>query len=270
MLLFLDANADVGALRHVIRFEGAGANPPESRTTVAGPRVDVDTTPPVLLRAPLRGDGWLAANALSNDADHRRTVAVVDGQARVTQRYAIDLVQLNDKGRAFDGDPSRNESWVGYGAQVMAGVAGEVVALRTDLPDNTPLKPPSIPISLQTIGGNYVVVKMADGSHVFYGHLQPQSVKVKIGDSVGPETVLGRLGNSGQSDAPHLHLHVSDGPSPLGSNGRAFAFESFELRGHVPSLAVLEDAAGWRNPGSARNARSRELPLANAVVDFPD
>jgi hypothetical protein len=42
--------------------------------------------------------------------------------------------------------------------------------------------------------------------------------------------VLGLLGNSGNTDAPHLHFHVMDGPAPLASNGLPYEFASFEAR----------------------------------------
>jgi hypothetical protein len=49
----------------------------------------------------------------------------------------------------------------------------------------------------------------------FYAHMRPGSLKVKVGDKVVTGQVLGVLGNSGNTDAPHLHFHVMDGPSPL-------------------------------------------------------
>jgi murein DD-endopeptidase MepM/ murein hydrolase activator NlpD len=42
--------------------------------------------------------------------------------------------------------------------------------------------------------------------------------------------VLGLLGNSGQSSAPHLHFHVTEGPSLLGANGVPYAFDRVRVR----------------------------------------
>jgi len=274
-ILYLDAATSDGAseptaLSHSLRFAGTRPDAPVDRTTITTAAQPLSTRPPVVLEPPLRGAGWLAANALSNDADHRRTMVVVDGQARVAQRFAIDFVRLDEQGRAFVGDPQSNEAWVGFGAPVLAGADGVVVAAVDTLPDNTPGAPPAVPISLQTIGGNHVVVRLEDGSHVFYGHLKQGSVRVREGQSVTAGEVLGALGNSGQSDAPHLHIHVSDGPSALGADGRAFAFRRFELQGHVPSLAVLETVEGWRRGPEPRRALVEELPVDNAVIDFAD
>ena len=143
-----------------------------------------------------------------------------------------------------------------------------MVAATDDLPDNTPGELPAVPISLQTIGGNHVVVRLADGSFIFYGHLRQGSVRVREGQAVVAGDELGALGNSGQSDAPHLHIHVSDGASALGADGRAFAFSRYELAGHVPSLAVLETPEGWVHSPEPRRALTDELPVDNAVIDF--
>lgn len=57
--------------------------------------------------------------------------------------------------------------------------------------------------------GNKVEVMHWDGSLVAYGHMS--SIAVKRGQKVVPGTVVGRLGNSGHSTGPHLHLEVRPG-----------------------------------------------------------
>ena len=80
---------------------------------------------------------------------------------------------------------------------------------------------------------------------------------------------LARLRNSGQSDAPHLHVHIMDAPSPLGAEGLPLAFDTFDLDGHLSSLKVLVDGTGWR--ATERKTRRRgEMPVENAVLSFPE
>lgn len=257
-------------LRHVIRVDGADTpNGKATRTELHPDALATDRREPLIIGAPLQGAGWLAANALSNTADHRRTIAVVNGRARIAQRYAIDFVQLDAKGRAYSGDPARNENWTGYGAPVLAVADGVVESVKDDLPDNQPLREPVVEVDLETIGGNHVVLALAGGQRVFYGHLKPGSVRVRKGQKVNKGDTLAALGNSGQSDAPHLHIHVADGASALGAEGLAFEFHAFHLQGHVPSLEVLESPTGWQRPRDFQaNPRRRELPLENAVIDF--
>ena len=256
-------------LMHSIRIVTDKPDAPKARVNVQAPPLDIARGEPLIVGAPLRGARWLAANALSNDADHRRTIAVVDGQARIAQRYAIDFVKLDAHGRAFLGDPSRNDSWAGYGASVLAVADGIVEAVKDGIVDNRPLAAPAVPITLDTVAGNYVVLRLNGGQRVLYGHLKPGSILVREGKRVTRGEVLGALGNSGQSDAPHLHIHVADAPSALGAEGLAFAFHRFLLEGYVPSLEVLESPTGWKRTGREPAVRSvDELPLANAVIGF--
>ena len=254
---------------HRLRFKSDRPDAPDSRVLIDGVVERVSASAPLALGPPLRGPGWLAANALSNEADHRRTIAVVDGRARIAQRYAIDFVRLDSRGRAFHGDPARNEAWTGYGAAVLAVADGMIIEVKDGLPENTPGQPPATPIALDTIGGNHVVLDVGGGRRVFYGHLQPGSISVRPGQRVRRGQPVGKLGDSGQSDAPHLHIHVSDGVTALGAEGLAYAFDAFQVEGRVPSLDVLEKPEGWARPQAALRPAKGELPTENTVVDFP-
>lgn len=257
-------------LSHRLRFTSPAATDP-SRTTIEGPRVAVGPAQgAVVLGPPLGGGNWLAANGLSNESDHRRTLVTVDGQARIAQRYAVDFVQLDDEGRAFSGDASMNANWVGYRAPVLAVADGQVTAVRGDLPDNTPGQLPATKISLDTIGGNTVALDIGDGRHVLYGHLVPGSIRVAPGQKVHKGDVIGELGNSGQSDAPHLHLQVADAGSALAAEGLPYVFACFRDRGRVTSVdAALEAPGAWK-PVQDGAIRSKALPGANEVFSFCD
>lgn len=61
--------------------------------------------------------------------------------------------------------------------------------------------------------GQAVVVRMKDGKHVLYGHLS--RITTRKGARVKPGDELGRVGSTGNSTGPHLHLQVTrpDGKS---------------------------------------------------------
>ncbi len=258
-------------LGHRVQVVPAPGTPAdETRTLLETKPLPVSDAGALIVDAPLRGGDWLAANALSNNADHRRTIAVIDGQARIAQRYAIDFVKLDATGRAFSGDPARNRDWAGFGEPVLAVADGVVEIVKDGLPDNQPLAPPSIRIGLDTIAGNNVTLSLPGGQRVLYGHLKAGSIVVKEGQVVRQGDVLAALGNSGQSDAPHLHIHVADGASALGADGLPFAFRRTWIVGHVPSLDVLEDPDGWKHSALPdRDSRQGELPTDLTVVAFP-
>lgn len=81
-------------------------------------------------------------------------------------------------------------------------------------------------LALDEADGNFIVQDIG-GAYVLYAHMQPGSVTAKPGDKVKRGDRLGKVGNSGNSQAPHLHLHVMDGPSPLQSNGLPYVVDDF-------------------------------------------
>lgn len=67
--------------------------------------------------------------------------------------------------------------------------------------------------------GNQVTLDLGNNRYAMYAHLKPDSIKVKVGDKLKRGDQIGQMGSSGNSTAPHLHLHVTDSPYVLGSNG---------------------------------------------------
>lgn len=55
---------------------------------------------------------------------------------------------------------------------------------------------------------NYVAVRHADGTYAEYLHLQVNSARVQLGETVRTGQLLARSGNTGFSTAPHLHFVV--------------------------------------------------------------
>jgi len=113
-----------------------------------------------------------------------------------------------------------------------------------------------------------MVVDIGGGHFVLYAHLQPHTLTATVGDRVRRGAVLARLGNTGSSTAPHLHFQVMDGPSPSGSNGLPYEFDSFTSPGTVTDENAL--FAGQPTPiGPALAGRHRhQLPLNLQVVNF--
>jgi len=141
---------------------------------------------------------------------------------------------------------------------------GTVVGFKDGIPENVP---PSraVPITLETVGGNHVILDIGGGHFAFYAHLQPGKIRVKMGDRVKRGQVIGLVGNSGNSTEPHLHFHISDGNSPLGTEGLPYALTSFETQKgelKVVSAAMKVEVSG------APSRRSLEMPLQNDVIRF--
>jgi murein DD-endopeptidase MepM/ murein hydrolase activator NlpD len=84
----------------------------------------------------------------------------------------------------------------------------------------------SLPDPLHAIGGNLVVLDHGNGEFSLLGHMMQGSVRVGTGDSVEPGQVLGLVGNSGNSDAPHLHYHLMAGDTLFQTDGLPTRFKN--------------------------------------------
>ncbi len=218
---------------------------------------------PIAISAPLRGDHWLAGNGPSNTSGHRKALIPIDGHAAISQRFAIDWVRLRDDGKTFHDDEKDNKNYLAYGNDALAVADGVVTETKDGIPENIPgANSRAVPITLETVGGNHVILDIGGGHFAFYAHLQPGSLRVKLGDKVRRGQVLGLVGNSGNSTEPHLHFHIENGNSPLGAEGLPYALPSFEVVGH---------GWGWKPSDSKGPAEvhKNEIPLENEVVNFP-
>src|SRR5262249_7664582 len=171
--------------------------------------------------------------------------------------------------KPWQGASSKNENFCGYGAEVLAVANGVVSGLKDGLPENTPLSPKrAVPITLETAPGNYIILDLGNGRLALYAHLQPKSLRVKVGDSVRRGQVLGLVGNSGNASGPHLHFHIIEGNSPFAAEGLPFVFESFEVLGETTMEEIT--GSGWKPQASKPPTKHQnEIPLGNAVVRFP-
>lgn len=204
--------------------------------TLAGSPTPVELAPVEVLGAdtvpalgpPMAGAGWFVINSPEPTSRHRRSVQRIDGGRYMAQRYAVDFVRVLSESGTFVGDPKVNASYSAYGAEVLAMADGVIVAVHDGIPENVPgAEERAVPMSLETLAGNYVVLDLGGERFVTYAHLQPGSLRVAVGQRVARGEVLGLLGNSGNSTEPHLHLHVCDAPSALRCQGRPWALERF-------------------------------------------
>ena len=242
------------------------AKPLRDATPIEG-ILPLDHRPPVVIGFPFKGGDWVAGNGPSNSSGHRRTIIVVDGKARIAQRYAIDWVKLGPDGRPFHGDKAVNANWYDFGTPVIAVADATVSAAHDGVPENEPADKRAVPITLETVGGNYLILDLGGGRYAFYAHLQPGSQKVHVGDKVHRGQALALLGNTGNSDAPHLHFHVSDANATLGAEGVPYVFDTYQSLG-TGDLDKMMGAGEWK-PGQASQARRDALPAEDEVVRVP-
>ena len=137
------------------------------------------------------------------------------------QRYAIDLVILDENNYAYDGDPDKNEDYYAFGEEVLAPLEGTVVIAKDGVPDNIP----GVERNMEEALGNYVVIEHEHEEYSIISHFKENSIVVEEGDEVEAGEVLGQVGNSGNSGSPHIHYQVSDGKDFYESKSIRIEFE---------------------------------------------
>lgn len=145
------------------------------------------------------------------------------------------------------------------GVDVLAAAPGRVLRMRDDMAD----------VSVRVIGedaikgrdcGNGLVIAHADGFETQYCHMARGSLVVKPGDQVAAGQPLGRVGLSGDTEFPHLHITVRhDGAviDPFAFGEAAGACEG----GTSLWSPALAGALGYRN-GTVLNAGFTDRKIA--------
>lgn len=201
--------------------------------------VRVSDRQPVSIASPLRGPNWLDGNSCCQMTAHRMAMNPLGGTLWAAERFAIDYVQLSNDGTIYSGDRAKPEGYPYFGADIHAVADGPVVGVMEGLPEQIAGQSPT-GLPLDQYGGNHIVQDIGNGNYAFYAHLKTGSVKVKVGDQLSKGQVIASLGNTGNSDAPHLHFHIMSTPDPLRSNGLPFVIENYELTGQMASMNALD------------------------------
>jgi hypothetical protein len=232
---------------------------------VSAPEVAVNRQPALVIRPPVKGNGWLATTACCKPNVHRDERIAIDGvRIETGETFAVDWAKVKNN-RIYDGDGKTVEQYYGFGEDVLAVADGVVVSVHDGMTDQTPFDF-MVPQSKSDFGGNNVMEEIAPNVFAWYAHLRHGSLTVKVGDVVKAGAAIGKLGNTGPSEGPHLHLGLLDKPDPLSGRSVPFVFDSFALVGAIDfdaskgdRLVVLPDS---------REVRAA-YPLYGGIVNFP-
>lgn len=271
-------------LRHrLLLHHGAAADRQAHRLTTDPVRVSDE--PPLVIAPPLRGGPWYAHAGPASASHHRRLLAPRDGTLTNDTRFASDWLLLEERVRGAGDFRYAGPDWTRTsGSEVFSVADGVVVAAVDGLPDDPISRTPRADevIDWHTIGGNRITVALGDGRYASYQHLRPGSLTVQQGDTVRGGQLLGAVGNSGNSGAPHLHFDITDSEVLGKGEGLPFVFDCFDLLARaepMPGWPALLDAtdsgrAPWQPPlqppAGVDRRRTREIPLGGAVVVFPE
>lgn len=228
-LTFDSKNEIPDHIYHRLNFSVVGSEKKIERF-VDGGVVTIPKNDPISLSAPFQEGYWRFGSGPSNSSEHRRTILAVDGRKWLLQRFAFDVMKIGDDGKVVRGDLSKNKNWISYGEKLLAVADGIVRVVIDNISDNIPLSPErAVPMNRETHVGNCVILDIGNNHYALYAHMKAGSIPVRVGDKVKRGVVIGQIGNSGNSEAPHLHFSVGNTSDPYSSEGLPYVFESFDI-----------------------------------------
>ncbi|WP_261624869.1 M23 family metallopeptidase [Nesterenkonia marinintestina] len=215
-----------------------------------------------LMSCPVRGE-WTSVNTPGQRLPSHGTRALGQWCAVDVLRPSTDatppLVRWGLRGSA----PTDYES---FGEPIHAMATGTVVRCRSGAGDHrarntwpTRLMMLTVEAVLRSLFGpsallgNHIIVDHGDGTVAAYAHLRRGSATVEVGDRIRVGEVLGRIGNSGSSSEPHLHVQLMDSSRLRVAAGMKLAWHDVILTGEL----------------DARLAEAVSEPEKSAIKDMP-
>lgn len=168
----------------------------------------------VILDMPFKGT-WLAGHAGASKLTNPHTSNI----------YAIDFMKLSADNRFYKGKEEEVTDFYSFNEPIYSPVTGCVTEVVNNLESDSLGNN-----DRENLGGNYVIINAGDEKYVLMAHLRKESIILKVGDYVKSGEYIGRVGNSGNSFVPHLHIHVQNKPTAE-KEGRItypFRFRSIE------------------------------------------
>lgn len=193
---------------------------------------------------PIRGS-WITPNSPGKKIPSH-------GTDKYGETYAYDFVGVDENSRnnkfynssvlsyLIHGTPL-NKCY-GWGCEVYAPFDGEVVKIEDGVIERNPVSLKndisytrkitklfeSGAAEYREVAGNYIIIQKSEKIYALFAHLQENSICVKDGEIVKTGQLIGKVGHSGNSTAPHLHFQLMDNIDPKKSSGIPCSFKNYE------------------------------------------
>jgi hypothetical protein len=143
------------------------------------------------------------------------------------QRYALDITKLNVLGTRANGlYPRSLTDYAIFGETLYSPCDGTIANLVNDLPNLAPGES-----DRKNPAGNHILLK-CQGADILMAHLLKGSITSQVGLLVKLGDAIAKIGNSGNTSEPHLHIHArktNTGKSILDGEGLPITFNDNKL-----------------------------------------
>ena len=231
---------------------------------IDGPEVAINRRPATVIKPPVKG----TVGSPPPRAAHPTSIGIFESSSTVAAlrppRRSPSTGRFSRATGSMRGDGTSNEQFYAYGANVFAVADGTVVSVQDGKPDTTPNKAMT-PKTLSDFGGNQVMLEIAPKVFAVYEHLQPGSLRVKVGDSVKVGATLAKIGNTGPSFRSPLALWSFESPRHLHRTEPAVRHRQLHLGGHRGHQGLAGRHAGGHPKFEAGSVRLSPSTAASKI-----
>jgi len=165
-----------------------------------------------LIELPVKGD-WVAGHAGGSERVNYHC-------AYEAQKFAIDIVKVNESGKFYKNDGAKIEDFYTLNENIYSPVDGIIVNVVDTFKNQQVLNGSD----KKNPAGNHIVIEIENERYLFLAHLNIGTIKIQKGDIVKAGDLIAQAGNSGNTSWPHLHMHIQDKPIIDNKNAKAFPF----------------------------------------------
>jgi hypothetical protein len=155
---------------------------------------------PVTVSSPLRAQWYVGQGGHAELVNYHHVTTA--------QSDALDILQVVD-GQTHPTGSTAIDSYYIYGESLLAPVDGVVTSVVDGLADQPIGSVDPNPVNQ---AGNQVVIAAGGGRYIMFGHIRPGTIRVAVGDRVRTGQVIAQVGNSGNTDEPHVHIQAQNLP----------------------------------------------------------
>jgi hypothetical protein len=201
---------------------------------------------PIIIDFPLMGE-WIAPNTPGYKVPSH-------GLDKFGETYAYDFVKVEDGKKSLKFyDTSILEYIIqgvslkkcfGWGSEIYSPCDGEIIRTENGVEErkivkliddlkymkNITNKFMKGEAEYMEVAGNYVILKIREKVYALFAHLKKDSINAHEGQKIIKGQIIGRVGHSGNSTAPHLHFQLMDNIDFRIAKGIPCAFEKYEVQ----------------------------------------
>ena len=146
------------------------------------------------------------------------------------QRYAYDF-EIRKNNLPYHDDQTKYENYYSYLENIYAPADGWVVDLVNKYHNTHITEDRKIVNDCEDPRGNYIILKHKHGEYSTICHIEKDTFEVQLGEVVKEGQLLGKVGNSGNTQGPHIHFQIQLGMDTDYDKGIPITFKNAYING---------------------------------------